>query len=374
MTSAGGETEALIALEGVRVEFGASDERGWLSRWFGRHREPVVALKTVDLVVRRGEAIGIVGESGSGKTTIGRTMLGLVKATSGTVSYAGADIGAMGRAELRALRARVQMMYQDSLGSLDPRMRVGTSVAEPLRIHTDRSRSDVRRSAVEALELVGLNPGEDFYARYPNELSGGQQQRAVLARALVTRPEALVLDEPLSNADVSIRVRLLDLFMDLRVDLDLTYVFITHDLALARYVCDRLVILYRGEVAESGSTDQIFSDARHPYTKALIHAVPSRLKAKSGDVGSRLVTESVVGSTPVGCPLFGRCPIGTEGVCDVVKPDLLPIRGATEHVVACHYSEPDRLPGETPHPADSPKVPVWQPSNDRDEMDGSRRP
>jgi peptide/nickel transport system ATP-binding protein len=339
------ERDVLVSLDGVHVVFGDSDETRRLSRWFVKQREPVRALKGVDLVVKRGEALGIIGESGSGKTTIGRTMLGLVKASSGTVSYDGLDVAPMGRTELRALRARIQMMYQDSLGSMDPRMRVGTSVAEPLRIHSDRSRSEARKAALEALELVGLHPGEDFYRRYPNELSGGQQQRAVLARALVTRPEVLVLDEPLSSADVSIRVRLLDLFVELRKTLELTYVFITHDLALARYVCDRLVILYRGEIVESGPTREVFSDPRHPYTQALINAVPSRLKAKSGDVGSRLVAEAVVGSAPSGCPLYGRCPIGVEGVCDIIRPELIPLRTSSRHDVACHYAEPERAEG-----------------------------
>jgi oligopeptide/dipeptide ABC transporter ATP-binding protein len=343
MKAAEPRTEDLLRLDDVRVVFGESDTPGnRLARWFRKQREPVVALRDVSIRVKRGEALGLVGESGSGKTTIGRAMLGLVKATSGRVTYAGADVGAMNRADLRDLRARLQMMYQDSLGSLDPRMRVGPSVAEPLRIHTEQSRAESRQGAIEALERVGLNPGDDFYARYPNELSGGQQQRAVLARALVTRPEALVLDEPLSGADVSIRVRLLDLFMELRAMLNLTYVFITHDLALARYVCDRIVILYRGEVVESGSTDAIFADPRHPYTRALIQAVPSKLKARGGDVESRLVADAITASVPDACPLYGRCPIGVGGVCDVLKPPLEGLRGSPDHLVACHYAEPSR--------------------------------
>jgi peptide/nickel transport system ATP-binding protein len=299
----------------------------------------VVALHDVSLTVHRGEVLGLVGESGSGKTTIGRLMLGLLKATSGTVTYAGQDVGQMERMELRALRAHLQMVYQDALGSLDPRMRVGSSVAEPLRIHADLSRSETREAAIEALELIGLSPGEDFYGRYPNELSGGQQQRAGLARALVTRPEALVLDEPLSSADVSIRVRLLDLLLDLRKDLDLTYVFITHDLALARYICDRIVILYRGEVVERGPASDIFADPRHPYTRALINAVPARLRARAGNEATRLVAERTGVGHPdrVGCPLFGRCPIGVQGVCDIEKPPLIPMGESSDHDVACHY-------------------------------------
>jgi oligopeptide/dipeptide ABC transporter ATP-binding protein len=236
------------------------------------------------------------------------------------------------------LRARLQMVYQDSLGSLDPRIRLGASVGEPLRIHTSQSGSAIQKAAIDVLELTGLIPGEAFYSRFPNELSGGQQQRAGLARALVTRPEALVLDEPLSSADVSIRVRLLDLLVELRSEFGLTYVFITHDLALANYVCDRIVILYRGEIVESGPTGSIFADARHPYTRALIDAVPHRLKARSG-AASRLHTGLALVNDSVGCPLYGRCPIGVQGVCDVIKPALLPVRGSHNHEVACHYSE-----------------------------------
>jgi oligopeptide/dipeptide ABC transporter ATP-binding protein len=337
MTDISHPAETLVTLQNASVVFGGSIGEIGLLQKLTKWRDPVVALRDASLSVARGEVLGLVGESGSGKTTVGRLMLGLLKATSGTVTFAGDDIAQMGREALRQLRARLQMVYQDPLGSLDPRMLVGSSVAEPLRIHTDKDRSEARRAAIDALELVGLSPGVRFYNRYPNELSGGQQQRVGLARALITRPEALVLDEPLSSADVSIQVRLLDLLLKLRSELHLSYVFITHDLALARYICDRIVILYRGEIMEQGPTAAIFADPRHPYTQALINAVPARLKARSRTTGARLQTERGLAPPQGGCPLFGRCPIGVEGVCDVDRPALAALHEASNHEVACHY-------------------------------------
>jgi peptide/nickel transport system ATP-binding protein len=335
-------SEPLIRLQDVGVLFGGLQRKLGLLNKLVKWRAPVVALRDVNIAINTGEAVGLVGESGSGKTTMGRLMMGLLKPTSGTVRFGGDDVGAMNRAGLKALRARFQMVYQDALGSFDPRMRVGSSVEEPLRIHTHQTRPEIRKAALDVLELIGLSPAEEFYGRFPNELSGGQQQRAGLARALVTRPEALVLDEPLSSADVSIRVRLLDLLVQLRSSFELTYIFITHDLALARYVCDRLVILYRGEVVETGPTGLIFQDPRHPYTKALIHAVPTRLKARTGDIATRLQVDTGVAPSTVGCPLYVRCPAGVEGLCDVVKPPLIGLYDDANHEVSCHYAEPGR--------------------------------
>lgn len=328
-----------IELRDVSMIFGAGERP--IARWLARLVKPrtvVAALQHVNIAIARGEAVGLVGESGSGKSTSGRLMMGMLKPTSGTVYFGGADVAGMDRKQLKALRSRLQMVYQNALGSLDSRMRIGASIAEPLRIHRRGAhRAQLRERAIEVLEMVGLRPGEVYLDRFPSELSGGQQQRVVIARALVTEPEALILDESLASADVSIRVTLLDLLMELRQRLSLSYVFITHELALARYLCDRLVIMYRGEVVEVGPTEVVFTDPQHPYTRALIDAVPAHGKSRFEDSPVQLKTDTLLVRGTVGCPLYGRCPIGVAGVCDVTAPKLVPV-GDAGREAACHFA------------------------------------
>jgi oligopeptide/dipeptide ABC transporter ATP-binding protein len=270
-------------------------------------------------------------------------MMGMLKPTSGEVRFGGADVADMDRKQLKALRSRLQMVYQNALGSLDSRLRIGASIAEPLRIHRrDMSRAEQRQRAIEVLEMVGLRPGEPFLSRFPGELSGGQQQRVAIARALITEPDALILDESLASADVSIRITLLDLLMELRERLSLTYVFITHELALARYLCDRLVILYRGEVVESGPTEAVFNGAQHPYTRALIDAVPAHGKSRFEDSPVQLNVDTLLVRSTIGCSLYGRCPIGVAGVCDLTAPELV-VTDAQGHSVACHFASSGEL-------------------------------
>lgn len=332
--------QELLGLHDVTVVFGSASP-GW-SRlsWLSPPRTAVAALDHVNISIARGEAVGLVGESGSGKSTSGRLLMGMLKATGGQVLFDGANVGAMKRNALKALRGQLQMVYQDAEGSMDSRMRIGASIAEPLRIHGGtRSRAETNRAVHDALELVGLSPASAYIDRYPKELSGGQQQRVVLARALITRPAALILDESLASADVSIRVTLLDLLIELRRSLELTYIFITHELALARYMCDRLVILYRGKVVEIGPTNQVFEQPRHPYTKALIEAVPARHKSPLDDSSDALKSDTLLVSNRTGCALYGRCPIGVAGVCDVQPVSLQPVSGEFGHEVACHFAD-----------------------------------
>ncbi len=300
--------EPLLRLRGVSTRFPVRG--GFLGSLVGRPSAWVRAVDGVDLEVYRGEIFGLVGESGSGKTTLGRTMLRLVEPAAGTVEFAGNDISHLTESELRPLRRRMQPVFQDPHAALNPAMTVGDAVAHPLRVHglaTDRA--DARGQAADMLERVGISPAAAFLDRYPEDLSGGQKQRVVIARALVTRPELVVADEPVAMLDMSVRAKILELLLDLKRELGLTYVFITHDLATAKFVCDRIAILYLGKVVETGAAPAIYAAPQHPYTRALLEAVPSpdprqRLEERrlpSGDVPDAI-------DPPGGCRFHPRCP------------------------------------------------------------------
>ena len=219
--------------------------------------------------------LGVVGESGSGKTTLGRTLLGLVEATRGSIRFEGEEIAGRTEAELRPLRRRMQIVFQDPHASLNPAMTIGAPVADPLRFHKLVSgREELRARAVAALERVGLAPAEEFLDKYPADLSGGQKQRAVLARAIILDPDVLVADEPVSMLDMSVRAKILELMLELKDELGLTYVYITHDLATAKFFCDRIAIMYLGQIVEIGPAEEIYAEPRHPYTAALLRAIP----------------------------------------------------------------------------------------------------
>ncbi|ARP82882.1 ABC transporter ATP-binding protein [Bordetella genomosp. 8] len=240
-----------------------------------RRPVPFTALDDVSLTIQKGQSFGVVGESGSGKTTLTRCVLGLESLSGGRILFDGQDVAQVKRGGLRDLRARMQIVFQDPYASLNPRMTVGEIIAEPLRIHRDKLRLNARQQTDrvrELLQLVGLNAA--YASRFPHEFSGGQRQRIGIARALAAQPEVLILDEPTSALDVSVQAQVLNLLLDLQSRLQLTYLFISHDLGVIRYVCDRVALLYRGKLVEEGPTQQIFDHPRESYTRSLLAAMP----------------------------------------------------------------------------------------------------
>jgi oligopeptide/dipeptide ABC transporter ATP-binding protein len=284
-----------------------------VARLVGRSSGTVHAVDGVSLTLAPGEVLGLVGESGSGKSTLGRALLGLAPATSGSIKFHGQELTGLPESQLRPLRRQLQMVFQDPHASLNPSMTVGRSIGDALRIHKMYPDEEARRAAVGvALERVGLAPASRFIDKYPAELSGGQKQRAVIARAIVLEPELVVADEPISMLDMSVRAKILGLLDDLRRDLGLTYVYITHDLASARFFCDRVAIMYLGRIVEIGPTAEIFDNPRHPYTKALLRAVPDPDPSRSvaRDLPRGEVPDAV--RPPLGCAFHPRCPEAFE--------------------------------------------------------------
>lgn len=304
----------------------------------------VKAVDGVSLEVGPGETLGVVGESGSGKTTLGRAILRLVEPIRGTVEFEGRDITHLPERDLRPLRRRMQPVFQDPGAALNPAMTVGEAVAHPLRIHgLSPGPDEARKRAGEMLERVGVTPAATFLDRYPEDLSGGQKQRVVIARALITGPALVVADEPVAMLDMSVRALVLRLLADLRDDLGLTYVFITHDLATARFLCDRVAVMYLGRVVETGPVEAVLGEPRHPYTRALLAAVPRLDPAARG--GPRRLPRGEIPDAahrPPGCPFHPRCP-EVFAPCDSTEPALQP-EGPVE--VACHlYGLTDRESG-----------------------------
>jgi oligopeptide/dipeptide ABC transporter ATP-binding protein len=304
-------------------------------------------LRGVSFDVHGGETLGIVGESGCGKSTLGRCLVRLLEPTAGSVTFDGTDLASLRSGPLRELRRRVQIVFQDPASSLDPRMSIGALVEEPLTIHGTVERGERAAAVADALELVGLRP--DLAGRKPHMLSGGQLQRVAIARALITRPDLVVLDEPVSALDASIRAQVLNLLRDLQEALALTYVFIVHDLAIAEWFCDRVLVLYAGEVVELASSATIFAEPLHPYTRALIASVPDGAPDDGARTQLRLRSDApdAPAGAGAGCPLVGRCPEG-EGQrrCAEEKPPLVEVRPG--HWAACHLSEPAEPAALTP--------------------------
>lgn len=301
----------LLELDDVRVHFGLRGS--FLQRMAGRDIGSVKAVDGVTLSLRRGEVLGIVGESGSGKTTLGRAALRTVAVTSGAVRFDGTDITDLRESSLRPLRRRMQMVFQDPNASLNPAMTIAQAVGHPLQIHKLATDPEQRAARVaEALERVGLGPAGRYMDKYPGDLSGGQKQRAVLARAVICNPDLLVADEPVSMLDMSVRARILELMLDLKRDLGLTYLYVTHDLATAKFFCDTLAIMYLGRVVEYGPAEQIYADPKHPYTQALLRAIPEPdpSRAVPRDLPRGEVPDAA--SPPLGCAFHPRCPVAFE--------------------------------------------------------------
>ncbi|AFZ09687.1 Nickel-transporting ATPase, Polyamine-transporting ATPase [Oscillatoria nigro-viridis PCC 7112] len=249
-------------------------ESNLLDQLFSRNRQVIKAVDGVSLELERGEILGLVGESGCGKSTLSRTILQLITATGGKVEFQGIDITALNRDAVRKHRREMQMIFQDPHACLNPMMTVGQSIADPLLIHKLANGSEAKKQVIQMLERVGLSPGEDFFRRYPGELSGGQQQRVSIARALITRPQLIICDEPVSMLDASVQTQVLELMLELKQEFNLTYLFITHDLWVARFFCDRIAVMNAGKIVEIGKTRDIFTNPQHPYTQQLLQAAP----------------------------------------------------------------------------------------------------
>ncbi|MDR7254408.1 peptide/nickel transport system ATP-binding protein [Nocardioides sp. BE266] len=312
-------SDTVIDVRGLSVHFGLRG--GSLSRLVGRDSGTVKAVDGVDLTLRRGEVVGVVGESGSGKSTLGRALMGLVPATDGQIVFDGRDVASMRRRELREVRRHIQMVFQDPSAALNPAMTVEEAIGDALRVQGMRSASERRTRVVETLERVGLSPVELFLDKYPRDLSGGQKQRVVMARAIVMGPSVLVADEPISMLDMSVRAKILQLMLDLKQQLDLSYVYITHDLASAKFFCDRIAIMYLGRIVEIGDTEEIFANPRHPYTKALLKAIPN--PDPSVPVARDLPRGEIPDAArpPLGCAFHPRCPVATP-TCGWESRDL----------------------------------------------------
>ena len=321
-----GGNETLIRVEEIYKHFSASEG------FFSREEKKVRAVDGVSFDVKRGEALGIVGESGCGKSTMGRVLLRLIEADGGKVIFNGDDILSLPASEMRSRRKDMQIVFQDPFASLNPRMKVGELIAEPLRLHGVKDSGEINKRVVEITKLVGLD--EYHLKKHPHEFSGGQRQRICIARALILRPKFVICDEAVSALDVSIQSQIINLLKDLKDELGLTYMFISHDLSVVRHISDRVGVMYLGKMAELAPAESLFKNPNHPYTKALISAIPALdpdLKKEriilKGDVPNPL-------DIPSGCRFHTRCPYARD-ICKSVEPGLQ--EGAGGRFTACHF-------------------------------------
>jgi oligopeptide/dipeptide ABC transporter ATP-binding protein len=349
----------LLRLEGVEVHFPVRG--GPLDTILRRDRGAVRAVDGIDLSIRKGEVLALVGESGSGKTTIGRVIVKLTPQTAGRVIFDGLDVSdEWSVRKLRPYRRRVQMIFQDPYETMNPKQTIHDFVMEPLQVN-GLGGSFVEREArvMAALESAGLRPARDFALRYPHELSGGQRQRAVIAGVLVMDPELIVADEPVSMLDVSIRTELLRLMLDLRAERSLTYLFITHDLSLAWVIADRIAVMYLGKIMELGPAEQVISDSRNPYTKALVSVSPSPKPRAPGEQANRTILTGETPdatSIPTGCRFHPRCPLAFDR-CPIEAPPLFDVGNGQQS--ACWLAEGGRslpvMPATSALPASLPE-------------------
>ena len=322
----------IIEAENLTKHFPLS--KGFSEMLFSRKQTVVHAVDGITFDIREREVFGLAGESGSGKTTTGRLLLRLIEPTKGKLMFKGENIGVLKEKQLKNLRRRMQIIFQDPYESPNPRMTISDILAEPLMVQQiTHDRAVIREKAREILESVELTPPDEFLLRYPHELSGGQRQRVAVARAFVLSPEFVVADEPVSMLDVSIRAEVLNLMLDLVGKFNVSFLYITHDLALARHMCDRLAVMYLGKIVEMGPVEKIVYEPLHPYTNALIDAVPTPdpTQKRSRTVLSGEIPSPI--NPPSGCRFHTRCPVAMD-VCSKEEPEIIDVKG--EHFVACH--------------------------------------
>ncbi len=322
--------DELLVVDNVKKHFPIT--RGII---FQKEIASVKAVDGVSFGVMPGETLGVVGESGCGKSTLARCIVRLLEVSDGSVIFEGRDITKLGRPAMRPIRREMTMIFQDPYASLNPRKRVGFIISEPLEVHRLGTPAEVKRRVQELLEVVGLNP--EHYNRFPHEFSGGQRQRIGVARALAVNPKLIVCDEPVSALDVSVQAQILNLLKDLQEDFGLTYVFIAHDLNVVRHISDRVMVMYLGKVAEVADRHTLYSEPKHPYTGALLSAVPIP-NPELGRQREHVVLEGDVPSPinpPSGCRFHPRCPRFHKGHCDVEEPELFSF--GQNQLAACHY-------------------------------------
>ena len=325
------ETAPLLRVRDLQMYFPVRSS-GLIRRTVGH----VQAVDGVSFEIGAGESLGLVGESGCGKSTTGRMVTRLYKPTGGSIEFEGHDITNLGRHRLKPLRRDIQMIFQDPYGSLNPRHTVGTIIGTPLAIHGVLPRKQILPRVQELLEIVGLNP--EHYNRYPHEFSGGQRQRIGIARALTLQPKLLVADEPVSALDVSIQAQVINLLQDIQREFNIGFLFVAHDLAVVRHFCPEIAVMYLGKIVEIGDRDRIYNHANHPYTQALLSAVPDVKQAQVGGRRERIQLTGDVPSPidpPSGCRFRTRCSFAQE-ICAAVEPPLMQI--GKKHKVACHFA------------------------------------